>query len=304
MDTNRGGLPYLDLPISSSCVSKSLSNAGLPYKITIKPLGQLGMDANILAYGDSLTWNFLGALKIKWGTSTTLQFPTLQPNWRYEWQIGSKKLIVINDLGQVTYYPNKTTLSSLGICWDIFQSHQFTIVIDGTFEMDVFLIGTRDVERPYDLYLDLDALPGDFEGDGYPTGHPGDKDHPLIATDGENVWRTGYEQFPVWTYNSVEFLRTVLLSAITIEELKVFNDYPSQGYILPDPDNSVRIPPDRKGEIRAFDFLMIYHIANQLIMMSDPVLEPWMLYEIYTWLGQNTLTSEPDLVFELSPWWG
>ena len=62
MEATRGGLCYPYLMGIPSYTSKNLKNMGFPYRITIKPLGQLGMDGDIIVYGDLLTWEFLTIL--------------------------------------------------------------------------------------------------------------------------------------------------------------------------------------------------------------------------------------------------
>lgn len=323
MNSTRGGLTYLDFGGTSGGASKSLSSSP-PMSILIKPLDQLGMNASVVVHGNELTCDFLGGLKKKYGADSTLKYTSLESGWTYVWQIGTKRLIVKDNLGLITYYPNKDTLSSLGMCWNILQSYQFIIVIDGTNTGSaVFPIGVRNPKRQDVNYVGYSFMgrevdptkpndPNDPDTpDEPPIIYPPDDPHnPYYGylADWGDFWQIGLDTTPSPLLHILGNLgnedeRKALLSNLTIPNIETTGNWPQALWFNSQAESGSREKIERQACMSEFSVSMLYLIAT-LAKMDKPYIAPWLLYSIFKWVGYSSLVQSEEEVYELSPWWG
>lgn len=99
--------------------------------------------------GANLNWVTMDSMGITWGDNTVLRYATRQTGWNYTWDLDTHIFTVTDAAGQSTSYAAITTLSDLGISWDILESTQFYISRTKPKTNEVFLPAVRiDPQRP------------------------------------------------------------------------------------------------------------------------------------------------------------
>ncbi len=245
-------------------------------------------------WGNGLTWAILEPLGIFWGDNETLHYAILEPGWTYEWNLKTRIFTVTNAGGEVTAY-EATTLSDLGISWEILESSQFFIYPFGTIG-EFFLSGTRiDLERPGEsqnaAFMDIDYLRGvqhavfDF----------------LSACQEQDPHRPDIVSID----NSIENYSDILLASTN--EINFTNGYPIDLYPGESTKTTERRQLEHQGYIQTITYLIIRMFASRMLSLlnSKIVFEPWMLWEIFKWVYvRPNSTGKRDKIFDLSPWWG
>lgn len=279
--------------------NRSLS--GLPHAASQDRLVLLGIAEVTLIYsvnGDKLTWGVLGELDVPWGDNTALLYAQCETRWRYEWDLNTNTFTVTDDTGQETVQAGITTISGLGISWDILTSEQFHIYKEKNATItDTSLIGTRtDSGRPGELaamhWMESDYLLGiqhaifDFLL-GYSPELPG-----TIPID-TSLSSDGSED----TISSILLAKT--------DELNFGNGYPLDLYPAEIPTSAERQARERIAYLQTYTYLMIGCFAAQLLSAgARTIYEPWMLYSFFQWLFQTSHSAAKEPIFDLSPWWG
>lgn len=300
----RNGAMFMEIA-GTAVDNPSLARAPHPfYKVRIKPLGQLGFDADQVKHGNELTCDDLDALRIPWGYTIPEEYTELHEGWSYVWDLGAEALIITNESHITTVHPGIKTVRDLAITFDVFESSQFAIKRSASAEFDVFLVAAKVMQQkgsrqevyrwgepdqylggPYHIYFGrmigwLSELESIADG--------GDQ---LIIIDQGELYDGEYQP------------RSILLAAI--RELVQSGRYP------------INILPGQQGQAGQRQFInhqglmaeagqlvLIYLFAGKLLQGSAPVFEPWMLYQIFQWFVHGRNISSKNRTFDLSPWWG
>lgn len=312
---SRGAIPQREWGSGLGTVTSSMSRAPKPFfSVKLKNLGQLDLKIPATYYGDELTWGILGGLNIKWGNETTLLYDGLQPGWSYVWNLGRKTFTVTDDKGTAVVHQNVVTMSDLGITCDILESHNFQIYIDASFDNDAFLI----------CWI-------------YKKGYPPDPDNPYDPDDPDDPTNqtptvTSIIQMFSWgeadkylnSIMKIAFGRLIGISKKVVDQTivitsdestiqrqilsaKVFNlsgtgFYPQN---LLQGDQSISLT--RKTLIRQAEMwilgnaLMITSLAS-LNQISAPYVAPWLLWDLWRWIGRSNVVVTKDRCFDLIPW--
>lgn len=300
----RNGAMFIEIA-GTTVNNPSLARAPHPfYKVRIKPLGQLGFDADRIKRGNELTCDDIDALRIPWGYTVPAEYTELHDGWSYVWDLGVETLIVTDEMHIANIHPGIKTISDLAITFAVFESEQFVIKLSASAEFDVFLVATKMMESKassQDIYRwgELDRyLSSSFhiafgrmldwlsEFDSVTDGG-----NQLIIIEQGELYNGGYQ------------LRSILLA--TIRALVQSGKYPNN--LLTGQQGKVgeRQLITHQGLIaEAGQIVLIYLFAGKLLNGSNPIFEPWMLYKIFQWfvLGRNI--KNRDRIFDLSPWWG
>jgi hypothetical protein len=283
----------------------SLARAPHPYyNVRIKPLGQLGFDADQVKHGNELTCDDLDALRIPWGYTIPEEYIELHEDWSYVWDLGAEALIITNDSHITTIHPGIKTVRDLAITFDVFESSQFVIKRSASAEFDVFLVAAKVMQQKgsrQDVYRwgETDQyLSGSYHIDfcrmiGWLSeleniANGGDQ---LIVIDQGELYDGEYQP------------RSILLAAI--RELVQSGRYPIN--ILPGQQCQAgqrQLITHQGLMAEAGQLVLIYLFAGKLLQGSAPVFEPWMLYPIFQWFVQGRNISSKNRTFDLSPWWG
>jgi hypothetical protein len=278
-------------------MSKSLARSPEPFfRVRMKPLGSLGVDGDIVVYGDEATVDFMSALEILWGTTEPAAWDALQDGWQWTWNIRMKKLTITDAKGNVTVR-RVTTWSALGVAAAVLESHQFVYYFDGGAFMDAELLAERDkTARPaaacsitwgeFDRYLsavyhalflhmrDWLAAIGDAAG-------------------------TPAEQ----TYSAIADLRkaiTAKIGTLAADGVWTQNMFSGASAILGTPHKETRA-----AMMAALGkYLMVSLLTASMLQAGKPCYEPWMLWQMFRWLQQSTTFELDDKIFDLSPNWG
>jgi hypothetical protein len=288
---------------------RQLGRTPLPYfSVKFKHLGHVGKPFADY-YGDEITWGQLGSLRIPWGNSTVIKYSALQPGWTYWWEIGTWDFTVTDDVGNVIVEKVRT-LSDLGITWEIFESHQFSIHISGKFENEAFLIAWRyrrgtggpgDPGGPGDWFepsIQIHMMPylwGEFEK--YLLEYIHIEHRRLTPADHAEAADVQYiDADMTGLIRSLVFAHVVTLSAT--------GNFPAE--LLQKDINTVveRVLDDRKAESYLIGNLLMIQVFASIDNMSKPVFEPWMLWHLWQWMGKSGVVVSRERVFDLSPWWG
>lgn len=298
---SRNGTPQIDWIGMGR--NDSLGRPPLPYfSVRLMHMGHIGK-MFVDYYGGTMMWDELGSLRIPWGYNETIKYNGVQPGWTYWWEIGTWDFIVTDDLGNVTTEKIKT-LSDLGITWDILESHQFSIHITGKFENDAFLIAWK-YKHGYDDPDDPDGtdnrlsemLPylwGQFEkylNDLY-TLHLGR----LLNTD-RTVGENQLVSIDITTQ-----IRSAIFAKVT--DLRASGEFPNDLVGVEESMSCEIVKRIREAESYMVGSLLMIRLFASISDNSDPVFEPWMLWQIWQWFGRSSVVVSRDRVFDLSPWWG
>jgi hypothetical protein len=278
-------------------MSKSLARPPEPFfRVRMKPLGSLGVDGDIIVYGDEATVDFMSALEILWGTTEPAVWDALQAGWKWTWNIRMKKLTITDAKGNVTVR-RVTTWSELGVAAAVIESHQFMYYFDGGAFMDGELLAVKDeTARPaaacsitwgeFDRYLSAvyHALFLHMRS--------------WIVTD-DNV--SG--ELEDIAYNAIADLR----KAITAKIGTLAADGVSTQNMLSGVSDVIGIPHKeaRAAMMAALGkYLMVSLLTASMLKAGKHCYEPWMLWQMFQWLQQSTTFELDDKIFDLSPNWG
>jgi hypothetical protein len=280
---------------------RHLGRAPLPFlSVKLKHLGHIGKQFADY-YGDEVTWDQLGSLQIPWGNSTTIKYAALQPGWTYWWEIGTWDFTVTDELGNATVEKVKT-LSDLGITWEIFESHQFSIHISGKFENDAFLIAWRYrrgtdgdwYEPPVQGHM-MPYLWGEFEK--YLLEYIHIEHRRLVPASHAEATDVQYIDADV-----TGLIRSLVFAYVA--KLSATGDFPAE--LLAKDINTVaaKVLENKKAESYIMGQLLMIQTFASINHMSKPVYEPWMLWYLWQWMGKSSVVVSRERVFDLSPWWG
>lgn len=293
----RGAELFLEL--SGLAASRSLRQPPKPYfSVRMLDLIRLLPQKTVTIRGSELIWQYLKAMQIPWEDGQVLLYESLQPGWSYFFDVNAKRFIVTDDTSAVVTHENITGLSEVGISWVILESEQFLIKATGDFTWDAFLIATRqDAQRASqstgyrwgeaDAYLNAvmhavyDRLMGLL---AVPAGELG------LIIDGQD-------------YDAITRLWDILLPYVSV--LAAWGEYPVNLQPGEQGQTGTRQLTNRPSQMATIGrALMIYLFADKLLNGSEPVLEPWLLWKLFQWWGQGSITAPADRIFDLSPWWG
>jgi len=270
--------------------------------------------------GDQLTWSVIEFLGIVWGDQETLLYESLQPGWKYEWNLNTQAFTVTDEMGQQTIHSNITTLTGLGSSWEIFTSAQFWIYFDpnnGPVK-EVFLIGKRldlnhQAETMPFAFIAIDYLLGvqhavfDFLSGANPSADSDDPDDPGSDPGSENPDNdnsSGDTDVLLVTLFGVATYPDILLAYTN--EINFINHYPPNLYPGEAGKATERQRIQHQGYAQTISYLMIHLFASRLLSPIDSkiVYEPWMLWEMFKWFYVRPNAGTRDKIFDLSPWWG
>ncbi|MBP2629896.1 MAG: hypothetical protein H6Q70_524 [Firmicutes bacterium] len=276
-------------------VNPSFIRPPRPYfSVRLKNLSHLGLKIPNKYYGDTLTFDEMEALNIDWGDNETLVYDSLQTSWSYVWNLGKKTFTVTDGNGAITIKTNVTTISDLGICYDILESHNFAIELTSDLDLPAFFIGSRAMEKKASImqsirWSSIEAYLNSIMHVAFKRLI--ERDETGLSV--EDIFNLGLQ------INDTE--RNVLLAKIT--SLKAYGQYP-MNFLQGDQAIAVTRELIRQGTMLILgEFLMIQTFAS-INKMTKPVVEPWMLWDLWKWIGRSSVTITRDRAFDLSPWWG
>ncbi len=295
MELTRAGIMVSDMGWMTM-QNRSMENTVRPYFANMmKPLGHFLAQPPITIYGDQLNWDMMDSVRVKWANSEILQYPELLPSWSYVWDVGSSKFTVTDDANASTVRLNVHALSDLGICWDILESHQFSLLLSASYDTAPFPTGpkvfsNRAIEISGYIWGQLEHyLSGgqhvkfDMMTDSILNG---------IGNGDQNL-----------VYSYYDFMRSVLFASVN--ELNFANkNYPVSIINGKEAIAGSKEQIDRNGQMQQIiTLLMIRAFAFKLLNGDYPCFEPWMIYSIWRWLGEYRAVELSDRIFDLSPWW-
>ncbi len=312
---DREALPQLDW-IGMNNDSYSLGMPPAPFfSVRMKPLSHIGLKIPANYYGGTLTWGELGGLGIPWGNNEVVHWDGLQPGYIYKWEIPSLMFTVFNELGAVISSQKVTTVSDLGITWDILESPQFWIRVTGDYQKYPFLVA---------WYLKK-GVPTDPE-------EPEDPEDPHPPHDPTKYMTRGIMQEIKWSFVDkylgdvmhVSFDRLIdrmehvvvdfslssyvsLYKSIVsarIAELSASGNFPNNLLMRDINSPATKQLIDRNSEAFALNSLVMISLFASIGNASKPVYEPWMLWKLWQWYGKGSVVLTRERIFDLSPWWG
>ena len=289
--------------------NKSMGRCPRPSNpIRLMYLGHLALKVPSIFYGGSMTWDELGSLKIPWGDNETVIYDTVQAGWTYVFDVGLKRFTVTDNNGTATVYNGITTISDLCISWDILESPQFSIVINGTFENIAFLIAWK--------YRKWQVPPGEDPGNiparsGYQFPYFFSYVDQYLSENGvsSKYYRLldispidGVTDGVTVSLDASGYAREVLLAKI--KDLSADCNFPANYFEGKNAAVAAKQIIEKQAIIESVgEWLMIAAFAS-IMNASKPVYEPWMLWHLWQWLGQGTVVIKRERVFDLSPRWG
>ena len=276
-------------------------------------------------FGDTLTWEQLAKADLKWGKSTTILFNTLEAGWTYVYNCVEERFTVTNNKGKVVYAINTNKISDFGITWEILTSHQFWIEYTDSASNIWFLIGTKKPKHKPSVEPDNPDKP------------PIDPDNP--DPDNPEYWKTVFgpiraiyaEQYYtkdfyhtdkrlasapeciVWTLDNeleqdIQFIQevpTIIRARVPARDIR--GDFTPHMVIAHDKAKEGKHYKERSAVLtiqQHMTLLLALVNANMYYHRGNPVIEPWMLWEIWKWLGQINPPEAVDTIFDIIPNWG
>ena len=281
-------------------------------------------------FGDTLTWEQLSKADLRWGTSTTILFSTLQAGWSYVYNCVEERFTVTDDKGKVVYAINTNLISDFGITWEILTSHQFWIEYTDSASNIWFLIGTKKTKHNPSVDPDNpDKPPIDPD---YPDPDNPDPDNPeywkikfgpIRATYADLYYTKDLHhtdkrlasrpEYIMWTLDNeleqsidnIQAVPTIIRSNVPVRDIR--GDFTPQMVIAHDKVKEVNPCKKRKAVLtieQHMTLLLALVSANLYYRRGNPVIEPWMLWEMWKWLGQINVPEAVDTIFDIMPNWG
>mgnify|MGYP004602946355 FL=1 len=286
-------------------------------------------------YGDTLTWEQLAKADLKWGQSTTILFDTLKAGWTYVYNCVEERFTVTNDMSKVVYAINTNKISNFGITWEILTSHQFWIEYTDSASNIWFLIGTKkpkhkpsvDPDNPDKPPIDPDNPDPDNPDPDNPD--PDNPEYwkikfgPIRATYADQYYTKNLHhtdkrlastpEYIMWTLDNkleqdIQFIQevpTIIRSSIPVRDIR--GDFTPQMVIAHDKAKEGQQYKERSAVLtiqQHMTLLLALVGANLYYHRGNPVIEPWMLWEIWKWLGQINIPEAVDTIFDIMPNWG
>ena len=276
-------------------MSKSFGRPLEPFfSVRLKPLGAIGIDKDVIVYGDEATLDFMSELKIPWGSADPAAWDSLQTGWQWSWNVRTKLLTIRDASGNITLRQS-ASWSELAVAADVLESHQFLYRFDGASLPDVFLIATKENgSRKAD---GEDILWGEF--DQYLSAAY----HALFIRLCSWMEGPGCGKSDDTAYSAIEDLRKAISA-------KIIDLSSSGGWthnLLPDEKAFVGVPkkvPREAMVIAIGKYLMLSMLTASMLQAGKPCYEPWMLWQMFKWLQKGTYIELDDKIFDLSPNWG
>jgi len=263
----------------------------------------IGVDFERVYYGDELTFELLQKFFI-FGNNPIVRYPSLSPGWQYRYDVHSRIFHVLDNMGKETAYPAET-LSDLGIVWGILASHQFVLYFSVDEEPPIHSAAVKKNKYSYNSDKQDDAeVPETYRlirSDENTTGDrlPFDTNARTACVEiNEDVCVNRLEQkLPACEPDSI------LISAPLRENEKDYRFFLTENrrHILVDVKRF-----KRRNAVVSFliaRILMLAYFAS-FSLRGKPAYEPWMLYGLWSWLGDVLPFEYPDQIFDLSPNWG
>lgn len=299
MGTNITNDQILPEATGMGTVSASLANSPVPFLKTtkIKPLSSLGIDGDLIIYGDEATYYFVKSIGVVYGlVSSNSTCDTLQDGWQWKWNLGNNILTVKDNTNKTVAIRQIDTWADLNISYEVLQSHQFIYYKGADAYNEDFIIVSKSLTNRIsdkniiswgclDRYIDI-AFSTAY---GTITAY--------IDSKSELASKT------IYSYDSFEDLRNAISAAVTDLFMSGFFDF--RLWI-----SDAAVPADRLKKTRKTiledigKILMIQILSSCLFSGNKPCFEPWMIWHMFKWLPQNVFTEIEDKIFDLSPWWG
>lgn len=277
--------------------TKSLSKPPKPYFSTkLKPLNSIGKNKNSIIYGDEATPDFTDLLSVLWGDNEPIAVDKLQEGYTYLWNIGQGTLTITDENDSLVTIRKISSWSDLGIEAYILESHQFQYLLDASYDDDVYLIGSR--QKTNRECSAMTIMYGEF--DQYLKGvlHVAYKRLYDWLADETNL--TGSDTYECM--GAIEELRTFLKALII--NLAAKADFTKNISLVDTGGTGKRVIVDRNGVyVKIANYLMAYTVSMSIMQANKHCYEPWMLWEMFKWLGQSSSIEIEDTIFDLSPMW-
>lgn len=282
-------------------------------------------------YGDELTWSEIALTGLIWGEDTAILFPALQAGWSYVYKALNQTFVVLNDTGNTVFSRKTNIISRFGIPWDIVSSHQFWIEFVDGISGSEFLIGQKRQHSHIDPSQYPPNPPPNFNPDDPSTYPPdwvipdslkttpkinamyGDKyytDDDTIADlnriiSSENVLNVPVLANEQWT-SAIDHIvepPTFIRSNVPVHD--ALGDYST--FLLKRNDLKEPTARTKKRDAMPVSYYMTWLIAlisSSMYGRGNVIYKPWLLFEMWKWLGASTPTSALDKIFDIMPNWG
>ena len=291
---SRGAILQTGWETATGIVNPSFIRPPQPYfSVKFKNLNHLGLKIPNNYYGDTLTEDEIESLNIPWGDNEMMVYDTLKLDWSYVWNIGKKTFTVTDDNKAVTVKTNVIAISDLGICQDVLESHNFVIELTADLNVPAFFIGTRAMYKKSSIlqnirWSSIEAYLNSIMHVAFKRFI--ERDESVLMA--EDLFSIDMQ------INDAE--RSLLIAKIT--NLKADDKYPanlSQGRQA----LSVTRELIRQGILLFFGDVLLIQTFASINNMSKPMIEPWLLWDLWRWLGRSNIVITRERAFDLSPWW-
>lgn len=280
-------------------------------------------------FGDTLTWEQLAKADLKWGKSTTILFNTLEAGWTYVYNCVEQRFTVTNNKGKVVYAINTNRISDFGITWEILTSHQFWIEYTDSASNIWFLIGTKKPKHKPSVDPDNPEPPIDPDNPDPDNPDPDNPEYwkikfgPIRATYADQYYTKDLHhtdkrlastpEYIMWTLDNeleqnIQFIQevpTIIRASVPVRDIR--GDFTPQMVIAHDKAKEGKKSRERNAVLtiqQHMTLLLALVSANLYYRRGNPVIEPWMLWELWKWLGQINPPEAVDTIFDIIPNWG
>lgn len=305
MSAERGGW-IADLLSGGGVGDASKSVGRCPRKIDIvrmKALAHLGVNFHTEFYGDTMRWDDLASVGLYSGVNTmAVTYPRLEPGWAYEYDAVGGVFTVTDQSGNVTR-KRIGNLSEMGIVAEILVSHQFRVYYSARFINDAFLVAwIKRRNQGIDGGLKDDTV----RQQGYILSYV---DQFFSET---MPWRCGRMGIAAFLQPEPENNIEQDLQDPADEPEVLCSKSPARAATGDYSDMAIKGPGEKTGRIDKNRNAIVDVAMGEMVMvaafaslthMSKPVYEPWMLWELWKWLGSGELVELVEKIFDLSPRW-
>lgn len=281
-------------------ISASLTNSHVPFFNTtkIKPLSSLGIDGDLIVYGDEATYYFVKSIGVIYGlVSSNSTCDTLQDGWQWKWNLGNNILTVKDSTNKTVAIRQIDTWADLNVSYDVLQSHQFIYYKGADAYNEDFIIVSKSLTN---RISDKNIISWGWL-DKYLTAAFHTAYGRLCQYMNNNIDTLSYDID--YIYDSFSELKTDITTVVTDLSMSGYFDF--RLWI-----SNPSVPADRLKKARKTiledigKILMIQIISSCLLAGSKPCFEPWMIWQMFKWLPLNAFAEIEDKIFDLSPWWG
>ena len=278
--------------------TKSITRRGRDVvSVKITGYGNIGTNFDVRYYGDKISWDVLKITSLIFGSSTVIKYSKPIAGYVYRYDIANGVFQVIDNTSKIIENVKTDEISKFGISFDIFSSKQFYLyygVVDGSSRMHKFAQAQKN--RVAEKKNDFDKSYVDEYGYG--------------RIDVHNIFSVMIVEYVFWEnlsnqlFEVIEEARNpVILRSNAHLKDDIIGDYSIFANSVLDNCVYGKMVKLRKSDVYRYYELLLSLVWMTITNRGNHVYEPWMLWEMWKWIGMKTPEPGKYRIFDISPNW-